>query len=85
VIESPDWVGYAAGLCTTAAFVPQVVKTLRSRSVGDLSLGMYALMAVGGSLWLIHGLQIGSVPVVAANVVSLVLIGIMLAMKLRYQ
>ena len=80
-----DWVGFAAGLCTTAAFAPQVLKTLRSRSVGDISLGMYALMVVGIALWLIHGLAVGSAPVVAANAVSLVLVGLMLAMKLRYK
>ncbi|OLN31059.1 hypothetical protein DVDV_0181 [Desulfovibrio sp. DV] len=80
-----DWVGFAAGLCTTAAFAPQVFKTLRSRSVGDISLGMYALMVVGIALWLIHGLAVGSAPVVAANAVSLVLVGLMLAMKLRYK
>lgn len=80
-----DWVGFAAGLCTTAAFAPQVLKTLRSRSVGDISLGMYALMVVGITLWLIHGLAVGSAPVVAANAVSLVLVGLMLAMKLRYK
>lgn len=80
-----DGVGYLAGICTTAAFVPQVLKTLRSRSVRDISLGMYALMAVGISLWLVHGVQVGSAPVVAANAVTLVLVGVMLVMKLRYK
>lgn len=80
-----DAVGYLAGICTTAAFVPQVIKTLRSRSVRDISLGMYALMAVGIGLWLVHGVQVGSVPVVAANAVTLVLVGVMLFMKLRYK
>ncbi len=80
---SADIVGYLAGICTTAAFAPQVVKTLRSRSTRDISLGMYLLLAVGASLWLVHGLQVGSFPVMAANAVTLVLVGVMLFMKLR--
>ncbi|WP_043630345.1 SemiSWEET transporter [Desulfovibrio sp. TomC] len=80
-----DWIGFAAGLCTTAAFAPQVVKTMRSRSTSDISLGMYALMVVGITLWLIHGLAVGSAPVVAANAVTLILVGIMLVMKFRYK
>ena len=80
-----DIVGFTAGICTTAAFAPQVVKTLRTRSTRDISLGMYLLLAVGSTLWLLHGLQVGSTPVVAANAVTLILVGLMLVMKLRYK
>ena len=80
-----DLVGFTAGICTTAAFAPQVVKTLRTRSTRDISLGMYVLLAIGSILWLIHGLQVGSSPVVAANAVTLALVGVMLVMKLRYK
>lgn len=58
---------------------------MRSRSTSDISLGMYALMVVGITLWLIHGLAVGSAPVVAANAVTLILVGIMLVMKFRYK
>jgi len=80
-----DLVGYAAGICTTAAFAPQVVKTLRTRSTRDISLGMYLLLSLGILLWLVHGALVGSAPVVAANAVSLVLVGVMFVMKLRYK
>ncbi len=80
-----DFIGFTAGLCTTFAFAPQVVKTLRTRSTRDISLAMYLLMGLGNLLWLVHGLQVGSSPVVAANLVSLVLVGVMLWMKLRYK
>jgi len=80
-----DLVGFAAGICTTAAFAPQVIKTLRSRSTRDISLGMYLLLALGVSLWLLHGLQVGSAPVVLANAVTLLLVAVMLFMKLRYK
>ncbi|MEA4857834.1 MAG: SemiSWEET transporter [Solidesulfovibrio sp.] len=80
-----DIVGYAAGLLTTAAFAPQVLQVVRTRSTKDISLGMYVIISVGISLWLVHGLQVGSMPVVAANAVTLVLVLVILAMKLRYK
>lgn len=80
-----DSVGYVAGICTTAAFLPQVLKTLRSRSTRDISLGMYTLMGTGTALWLIHGVQLGSAPMVAANSVALLLVGTIVFMKLRYK
>ena len=80
-----DYVGFAAGCITTAAFMPQVIKTLRTKSTADISLGMYLLLAAGIGLWLVHGAQIGSLPVIAANGVTLILVGIMLYMKLRYK
>ena len=83
-----DWVqmlGFAAGAMTTAAFVPQVVKTWRSRSAGDISLGMYAVLTCGVSSWLVYGLLVSDWPVVAANGVTLVLVAAMLAMKLVFR
>lgn len=80
-----EWVGYVAGLCTTLAFAPQVVKTLRRRSAGDISPSMYALMATGTVLWLVHGIDIGSWPVITANAVTLGLVVAMLVMALRYK
>lgn len=77
--------GFAAGAMTTAAFVPQVVKTWRSRSSGDISLGMYAVLTCGVSSWLVYGLLVKDWPVVAANGVTLVLVAAMLAMKLVFR
>jgi MtN3 and saliva related transmembrane protein len=80
-----DMVGFLAGICTTASFLPQVVKAWKTRSTRDISLGMYLLLVLGIGLWLVHGVQIGSGPVVAANAVTLVLVLAMLYMKVRYK
>lgn len=80
-----DIVGFLAGTCTTACFVPQVIKTLRSRSTRDISLGMWCLLFAGTALWLVHGLEIGSSPIIAANGVTIILVTIVLIMKLRYK
>jgi MtN3 and saliva related transmembrane protein len=80
-----EWIGSAAGLLTTVAFVPQVLKTWRSKSANDLSFAMLGAFSLGLVLWLVYGLLIGAWPVVIANAVTLLLAGAILWMKLRYQ
>jgi uncharacterized protein with PQ loop repeat len=51
-----DASGYLAATLTTASWIPQIVRTWRSRSAGDLSLGMLATFTLGIALWLVFGL-----------------------------
>ncbi len=80
-----DILGYAAAAMTTTAFVPQVVKTWRSRHARDISLGMYVLFCLGISCWLAYGLVAGAGPVIAANAATLVLALCVLGMKLMFK
>jgi len=80
-----ETIGYAAAALTTFAFVPQVVKSWRTRSTGDLSSTMLVVFTLGIALWLIYGVAVGSRPVVLANGVTLVLSAILVALKLRGQ
>ncbi|MBX3455355.1 SemiSWEET transporter [Ferrovibrio sp.] len=77
-------VGLLAGTLTTVAYLPQVIQVWRTRSARDISLGMFLLMVSGISLWLIYGLMIGSVALIAANSVTLVLTMLVLIGKLKY-
>jgi len=79
-----DVIGMVAGSLTTVAFLPQVVKTWRGGSTGDLSLAMYLAFCCGVALWLVYGLLLDAWPVVVANAATLVLAGIVLAIKLRH-
>jgi MtN3 and saliva related transmembrane protein len=80
----PDWIGYAAATLTTAAFVPQVWLTWRTRDVRGISLGMYSVFTLGIALWLVYGWLLGAWPIVAANAVTLVLALSILIMKWRW-
>lgn len=84
-MDAGDTLGLIAGTLTTAAFVPQVVKTWRTRSTHDISLGMFALFSTGLVLWLVYGVMIGSLPIVVSNVITLVLALTILFFKLRYK
>ena len=83
-MSSADWVGYLAGILTTVAFIPQVIRLWRTRSARDISLGMYWAFTAGVALWLVYGLMIDALPVVITNGVTLVLAGAVLLLKLRF-
>jgi len=77
-------IGFIAAILTTVSFVPQVLKVWRSRSAKDISLGMYSLFTLGIAAWLVYGVLIDSWPVILANLVTLMLAGSVLVMKLKF-
>lgn len=81
---SIELVGGLAALLTTLCWLPQALKLLRTRETRDLSLIAYVAFSAGVLLWLLYGLLIGSVPVIAANAVTLVLALGIVSLKLRY-
>ncbi len=78
-----DVVGTAAGLCSMASFAPQIVKIVRERDAGSVSLRMYLVTVVGFVLWTSYGALIGSWPVWLSNAVNLVLASTILFLRAR--
>ena len=74
--------GLLAGAMTTAAFVPQAWKTWRTGSARDFSLALLVLLVAGNSLWLTYGALVGSLGLVAANLVTVPLTASILWVKL---
>lgn len=66
-------IGYLAAFLTTFAFLPQAIKTIRTRDTSGLSLAMYACMTAGIVFWLMHGLYLGDYALIGANSVTLFL------------
>jgi MtN3 and saliva related transmembrane protein len=77
--------GLIAATLTTAAFVPQVYKTYLHKSTKDISLTMYSVLLTGVLLWVVYGLYIKSLPIVAANMITALLLLLMLLMKIKYK
>lgn len=73
--------GYSAAFLTTIAFIPQAWQSWRTRDLSGISLPMYALFTLGVALWLGYGVEIGSLPVIVANAVTLVLASMVLWLK----
>ena len=74
-----------AAVLTTFAFLPQVIKVIKSKDTESIALGMYLMQVLGIALWLAHGLVIQDLPLILANSVSFILSGIILVYKIRYK
>ena len=77
-------IGSAAAICSTVSYLPQVIRTWRTRSTHDISLGMFAVMVLATALWLIYGIALDDGAIIASNGLCLVLSGTILFFKLRY-
>jgi MtN3 and saliva related transmembrane protein len=81
---SMEWAGYLAATLTTLSFVPQAVKTIRSRDTSGLSLGMYVVFTLGVAMWLVYGIALNSMPMILANTVTFALSATILGLKLKH-
>ena len=76
--------GLIAATCTTASFLPQAIKTIRTRHTKDLSLGMYAVLTTGVFLWLGYGILSNDFPLIIANAITFVFVATTLILIIKY-
>lgn len=77
-------IGIIAGIFTTLAVLPQVVKTIKSKSVEDISKWMFICLLIGVGSWTVYGIMKEDFPIIITNGISFILNGIMLSVKLSY-
>ncbi|MCL5094249.1 MAG: SemiSWEET transporter [Patescibacteria group bacterium] len=76
--------GLIAASLTTLSYIPQLIKIKRTKSVEDLSLGMFIALTTGFTLWLIYGFLINSLPIIFSNVLAVTLSFLILLLKIKY-
>lgn len=74
--------GTIAAILTTASFLPQAIKTIKTKDTKGISTGMYSMFVVGVFLWIIYGIQLKDMPIIIANVITFVLASIILGFKI---
>ncbi|HBK93082.1 MAG TPA: glutathione synthetase [Parvularcula sp.] len=79
-----EFLGAAAAVLTTASFLPQAIRVIRTNDTAAISLAMYLMFTAGVGLWFAYGVAIGAAPVIAANAVTFALAAIILIQKLRH-
>ncbi|MEH6628054.1 MAG: SemiSWEET transporter [Motiliproteus sp.] len=78
-------IGIAAACCTTISFVPQVLQILRTGNVEGISISMYITFTIGIALWLTYGLFREDVPIIAANLITLLLCLAVLRLTIKHR
>ncbi|NTW56218.1 MAG: SemiSWEET transporter [Chlorobiaceae bacterium] len=76
--------GFAAGVITTVALLPQVIRILRTKQTRDISIAWVLAMTLGVALWLLYGIEKNDPAIIAANSITLMLFLIILFCKFRY-
>ena len=76
--------GYFAAVLTTAAFLPQLIKTLQTKSADDVSLITLVMFIIGVLSWIIYGYKISSIPILIANSITFVLNFLILISKIYF-
>jgi MtN3 and saliva related transmembrane protein len=74
-------IGYLAAILTTASFLPQALRTIKTRETKSLSLMMYSLFALGVLLWLVYGIYLSNPAIIVANAITFLLTAVILGFK----
>jgi MtN3 and saliva related transmembrane protein len=78
-------VGLTAAVLSTVSFFPQLLKTWKTKSAKDISMGMFSIFCVGVFLWLVYGILINNLPVIIANLFTFIQAFIILLLKNKYK
>ena len=77
-------IGFIAAVLTTAAFLPQVYQTWKTKDVSSLSLPMLILFFAGILLWLVYGFLKESLPMIFANSITILSVFLLMFFKMKY-
>jgi MtN3 and saliva related transmembrane protein len=80
-----DVIGYIAALFTTFSLLPQIIRIWKLKEARDISLFMPLMVSIGTVLWLVYGIMIAEAPVIAANIVSLLVALVTLFVTIKYR
>ena len=81
---NPDTFGFIAAALTTIAFLPQVVRTWRTKKAEDVSIVMLMMFITGLLFWIVYAIQTNALPVLIANIITFILNVTILTLKLIY-
>ena len=79
-----ELLGYLGSLCSIGSFIPQLFKTLKTRSAKDLSIWMLVIFLAGNLFWFWYGILLAAPAIIITNGSLGVMVLIILLVKLRY-
>ena len=82
---SIEHIGYLATFLTSVSYAPQVYKSWKSRSVGDLSVWTVSILFSSTLAWLVYGFGVESGPVIAANAMVFLLSLMLVVFKVTFK
>lgn len=74
-----------SGSIMSLAYFPQIYKMLQRKSVEDISIVLFSILFVGMIIWLLYGLSINNIPLIAANAISIIGTGGIIVLYFKYK
>jgi len=84
-LDYVEIIGLCAAVLTTAAFLPQVYKTWKTKDVSSLSMPMLSMFFTGVVLWLIYGFLLKSAALILANSITCISAFLLFYFKIKYR
>lgn len=84
-MEGIDILGIIAGICTSSAIIPQIVKTLKKKKAQEVSIFMFIVLMTGNGLWVYYGVVKSDIAIISTNIFALSLNIMMIVLKYRYR
>ena len=84
LIFNIEFYGYFAAILTTLAFLPQLIKTLKTQKADDVSLITLIMFLTGVLSWVVYGYKISSLPILIANIITFILNFLILIFKIIF-
>ena len=81
---SAEIAGFIAGILVATSLLPQVIKSWKTKSTGDISIS-WSLMSLGGqTMWIVYGVLISSLSLIVMSSITLSMALSVFFLKLRY-
>jgi MtN3 and saliva related transmembrane protein len=86
-MDNPVWsyIGFAAAFLTMFAFIPQIFKVVKTKSVGDVSVVTLGQLLAGVTLWMVYGIARRDPVIILANTVTLMSLCVLLWFYKKYK
>jgi len=79
-----DIIGFVAGILTSINMIPQIIKSIKTKKVEDVSLWMYIIYDIGLALWVTYGVMILSYPIMVMDGIAFLCSLLVTYLKIRY-
>lgn len=77
-------IGLIAGVLTSIAALPQIIKVIKEKDAQNVAPFMYLVLLAGNATWCYYGFLLKDIPIMATNAFSVILDITMLILNYKY-
>ena len=83
-LEIASVIGSAAGVLTVLSFIPQAIRSWRTKRTQDLSWGTFILLTTQSAGWAVYGILLKQQPIIWTNLCLLTVLGTIVVAKVKH-